>query len=62
MLPSLAVRARRRVALASPLLAGCGALGRRARRSSSRSVVTSFYPLQYVAQRIVGDHADGQRT
>jgi zinc transport system substrate-binding protein len=42
------------LALAAPLLAGCGA------RASQRgtSVVTSFYPLQYVAQRVAGGHAE----
>ena len=51
--PSLAVRC------SSPrrLLAGCGG-GQRRRRDPGTSVVTSFYPLQYVAQRVAGDHAD----
>jgi zinc transport system substrate-binding protein len=43
------------LALALPLLAGCGGTGRADGRAT---VVTSFYPLQYVAQRIVGRHAD----
>lgn len=42
---------------AAPLLAGCG--GSTGAAADGRvGVVTSFYPLQYVAQRIVGDHAD----
>jgi zinc transport system substrate-binding protein len=44
------------LALAAPLLAGCGALTG-AEGSSKPSVVTSFYPLAFVAERIVGDHA-----
>lgn len=40
---------------AAPLLAGCG--GSEASGSGTR-VVTSFYPLEYVAQRVAGDHAD----
>jgi zinc transport system substrate-binding protein len=45
--------------LAIPLLAACGgASDGRARTGDSVSVVTSFYPLQYVAQRIAGDHAN----
>jgi zinc transport system substrate-binding protein len=43
------------LALALPLLAGCGGPGSADGRTT---VVTSFYPLQYVAQRIVGRHAD----
>lgn len=45
------------VALAAPLvLAGCaGPLGG---DSGGNRVVASFYPLEYVAQRIVGEHAD----
>lgn len=43
------------LALAAPLLAGCGGTSEGA--SSGTKVVTSFYPLQYVAQRIVGTHA-----
>src|ERR1700712_55005 len=35
-------------------LTGCGASSGRGKPQ----VVASFYPLQYVAQRIVGDHAD----
>jgi zinc transport system substrate-binding protein len=44
------------LALALPLLAGCGGPGSAA--DGRTTVVTSFYPLQYVAQRIAGDHAD----
>jgi zinc transport system substrate-binding protein len=43
------------LALTLPLLAGCGGPGAADGRTT---VVTSFYPLQYVAQRIAGDHAD----
>lgn len=43
------------LALVLPLLAGCGGPGRADGRTT---VVTSFYPLQYVAQRIAGRHAD----
>lgn len=44
------------LALALPLLAGCGGAGGAA--DGRTTVVTSFYPLQYVAQRIAGRHAD----
>jgi zinc transport system substrate-binding protein len=44
------------LALALPLLAGCGGTGGAA--DGRPTVVTSFYPLQYVAQRIAGRHAD----
>ena len=44
------------LALAAPLLAACGGGG--ADAGSGTTVVTSFYPLQYVAQRVVGDRAD----
>jgi zinc transport system substrate-binding protein len=40
------------LALAAPLLAGCTTA-----HGTGRTVVTSFYPLQYVAQRIVGGRA-----
>jgi zinc transport system substrate-binding protein len=43
------------LALALPLLAGCGGSGAADGRTT---VVTSFYPLQYVAQRIAGKHAE----
>src|SRR4051812_3929738 len=39
-----------------PVLAGCSALG--GERSGKPQVATSFYPLQYLAQRIAGPHAD----
>lgn len=38
----------------APLLAGCGLTGDNGGRPT---VVAAFYPLQYIAQRIVGDHA-----
>ena len=41
--------------LVAPLLAGCGA---DAGDSGKPSVVASFYPLQYVAERVAGDHAE----
>jgi zinc transport system substrate-binding protein len=41
--------------VAAPLLTGCG--GGEA-SGSGTSVVTSFYPLQYVAQRVAGARAD----
>ncbi len=41
------------LALAAPLLAACTAT-----HGTGHTVVTSFYPLQYVAQRIVGTHAE----
>jgi len=44
------------LALALPLLAGCGGTG--SAGDGRPTVVTSFYPLQYVAQRIAGRHAD----
>jgi len=40
-------------ALAVPLLAGCGGLGTAHERPT---VVTSFYPLAFVAQQVAGDH------
>lgn len=44
-------------ALATPLLlAGCG--DPLAGGDNGTRVVTSFYPLEYVAERIVGEHAD----
>ncbi len=49
-----------RALLASSLLvtglSGCGAFGDSG--GDGLSVVASFYPLQYVAQRVAGDHAD----
>ena len=41
---------------AAVLVSGCGAAG--GSSGSKLSVVTSFYPLQYVAQRIAGSHAE----
>ncbi len=40
--------------VAAPLLAACGP----SQAGSGTQVVASFYPLQYVAQRIAGKHAD----
>ena len=39
-----------------PLLGGCGAAG--AGTSDGVQVVTSFYPLQFVAERVAGEHAE----
>ena len=39
--------------LAAPLLASCGDLGTTHGRPT---VVASFYPLQYIAQQVAGDH------
>jgi zinc transport system substrate-binding protein len=36
--------------LSSPLVAGCE------KKDASHTIVTSLYPLQYVAQRVAGDH------
>src|SRR5687768_7453714 len=41
-----------------PLLAACGSGS--GDDSGELSVVASFYPLQYVAQRVVGDQAEVQ--
>ncbi len=41
------------MAALTPVLAGCGYLGT---AHEQPTVVTSFYPLQYVAQQVVGDH------
>ena len=46
------------LALVVPLLAGCGGTGLGSPGDGRTTVVTSFYPLQYVAQRIAGRHAD----
>lgn len=43
------------LAVVAPLLAACGGGSDGDARTR---VVTSFYPLQYVAQRVAGDHAD----
>jgi zinc transport system substrate-binding protein len=45
------------VALVLPLLAGCGSAGDSG-GSEGLTVVTAFYPLEYVTQRIVGDQAE----
>lgn len=42
------------LALATGAMTGCGADG----GSGKPEVVAAFYPLQYVAERIVGSHAD----
>ena len=49
-------RALAAVAVAAPLLAGCG--GGLGSDDGRREVVASFYPLQYVAERVVGEHAE----
>lgn len=41
--------------VAAPLLAACGGA---AGSSEGVDVVASFYPLEYVAQRVAGEHAD----
>ncbi|HET7689741.1 MAG TPA: metal ABC transporter substrate-binding protein [Nocardioidaceae bacterium] len=41
--------------LLAPLLVACG--GGAAGTDGGPTIVTSFYPLQYVAERIAGDHA-----
>jgi zinc transport system substrate-binding protein len=46
------------VALLALLLAGCSGVSGADSTSAAASVVTSFYPLQYVAERVAGDHAD----
>jgi zinc transport system substrate-binding protein len=47
------------VALVAPLVVGCGGTSSGAdSRRGAVSVVTSFYPLQYVAERVAGGHAD----
>ena len=42
------------LALAAGAMSGCAAAG----GSGKPQVVASFYPLQYVAERVVGDHAE----
>jgi zinc transport system substrate-binding protein len=42
--------------VATPFLAACGAVG--ANDAGAPRVVASFYPLQYVAERVAGDHAE----
>src|SRR3954462_74277 len=47
------------VVVAVPLLTGCGGASTGVDKAGkAMQVVTSFYPLQYVAQRVAGDHAD----
>jgi zinc transport system substrate-binding protein len=41
---------------AAPILAGCGAVA--GSDSGEPQVVASFYPLEFVAERIVGEHAE----
>ena len=53
MKPSVALAAV--LAVVAPLLTGCGGASDGA--DGRPQVVTSFYPLQYVAQRVAGDHA-----
>ena len=50
------LRALATVAITAPLLAGCG--GGAGADSDKPTVVASFYPLQYVAERVVGAHAE----
>jgi zinc transport system substrate-binding protein len=50
------LRAAAGIAVASAVLAGCGGLGADDEGLGPR-VVTSFYPLQYVAERVAGEHA-----
>ena len=59
MQTSLSARLRASVSVvaASALLAGCGGLGAGDDEGVGPRVVTSFYPLQYVAERVAGDHA-----
>lgn len=40
-----------------PLLVACGGGGQGSSDEDGLTIVTSFYPLQYVAQRIAGEHA-----
>jgi zinc transport system substrate-binding protein len=44
------------LAAAVPLLAGCGAGD--AGGADGTAVVASFYPLEYVAERVAGEHAE----
>ncbi|MGN6576428.1 MAG: metal ABC transporter substrate-binding protein [Nocardioides sp.] len=46
------------LAVAAPLLVGCGATS--GGSGDGLQVVAAFYPLEYVAQRVAGDHADVQ--
>jgi zinc transport system substrate-binding protein len=43
--------------VAAALLSGCGAVGN---TGDGPKIVAAFYPLQYVAQRVAGDHAQVQ--
>ncbi len=45
---------------AVPLLAACGTSGDTSGSGDGPRVVAAFYPLEYVAQRLAGDHADVQ--
>jgi zinc transport system substrate-binding protein len=56
--PAVRLRPVAAAALAGPLLlAGCGG-AQGGDDSAGHQVVASFYPLEYVAQRVVGDHAE----
>jgi zinc transport system substrate-binding protein len=46
------------LAVTAPLLVGCGATS--GGSGDGLQVVAAFYPLEYVAQRVAGDHADVQ--
>lgn len=46
------------IAVASTILAGCGGVGTGDGEGSGPRVVASFYPLQYVAERVAGEHAE----
>ena len=50
------LRAAATLAAVSALLAGCGGIGA-ADEGLGPRVVASFYPLQYVAERVAGEHA-----
>ena len=55
---STRLRAAAAVALLTPLLAACGdPFGGGAEAGTGPRVVASFYPLQYVAERVAGEHA-----
>ena len=53
--PATHLRVLTALLLACPLLTGCGGASG---AGSGTHVVTSFYPLQFVAQRVAGEHAD----
>jgi len=42
--------------LAGTVLSGCGALSEDSGSGNGRRIVAAFYPLQYVAERVAGDH------